>query len=432
MSALANEAFRARWEIWSREAEEKTQDQLKAVDRIVELNQEKVIRAFQKFKVSDYHFAGSTGYGYNDRGREVLDLVYAEVFGAEAAIVRPHLVSGTHTIAAALFGCLRPGDELLFVTGSPYDTLHKVIGKPGDGTGSLSDWGIRCRIVPLLADGSVDWDGVAAAVTERTKVFAIQRSRGYDWRPSFTVGQIGEIVRRIKTLSPGGIVFVDNCYGEFTEELEPTQAGADLIAGSLIKNPGGGLAPSGGYIAGRADLVELAAYRMTAPGIGGEVGAMLGTARSLYQGLFLAPLLVGQAVKGSIFAAAVFEQLGFETHPRWDGPRTDLIQAIRFPAEGPLIAFVQAIQKAAAVDAHVVPEPWDMPGYEHPVIMAAGTFIQGGSLELSADAPIRQPFIAYMQGGLTYAHVKLAVKQACADLMTLGYLTTGEENPFMQ
>ncbi|WP_123040663.1 aminotransferase class I/II-fold pyridoxal phosphate-dependent enzyme [Cohnella candidum] len=412
----------AQWERWAAKAEETAGERLRSVDAIVEKNQEKVIRAFQKQKVSDYHFAGSTGYGYNDRGREVLDLVYADVFGAEAAIVRPHLVSGTHTISAALFGCLRPGDELLFVTGSPYDTLHKVIGKPGDGTGSLSDWGIACKTVPLQNDGSMDWDGVASAVSEKTKVFAIQRSRGYDWRPSFTVAQIGDMVRRIKSISPHGIVFVDNCYGEFTEDKEPPEVGADLIAGSLIKNPGGGLAPSGGYIAGRADLVELAAYRITAPGIGGEVGAMLGTTRSLYQGLFLAPLLVGQAVKGSIFAAAVFEQLGFETHPRWQDERTDLIQAIRFPAAEPLIAFVQAVQKAAAVDAHVVPEPWDMPGYEHPVIMAAGTFIQGGSLELSADAPIREPYIAYMQGGLTYAHVKLAVRQACFDLAAKGYV----------
>nr|WP_246042090.1 methionine gamma-lyase family protein [Cohnella pontilimi] len=411
-----------RWLTLSREAEERISGRLRIVDEIVERNQEKVIRAFQKHKVSDFHFAGSTGYGYNDRGREVLDFVYADVFGAEAAIVRPHLVSGTHTISAALFGCLRPGDELLFVTGSPYDTLHKVIGQPGDGTGSLSDWGIRCKEVALRPDGSVDWDGVAAAVTDKTRVFAIQRSRGYDWRPSFTVEQIAEMVRRIKRLKPDGIVFVDNCYGEFTEAQEPPEVGADLIAGSLIKNPGGGLASSGGYIAGRSDLVELAAYRITAPGIGGEVGAMLGTTRSIYQGLFLAPLLVGQAVKGSIFAAAVFEDLGFETHPRWDDPRTDLIQAIRFPSADPLITFVQAVQKAAAVDAHVVPEPWDMPGYEHPVIMAAGTFIQGGSLELSADAPIREPYIAYMQGGLTYAHVKLAVRQAIEDLESKGYL----------
>lgn len=411
------------WTFLAARAEELAADKLCEIDAVVERNQEKVIQAFQRHKVSDFHFAGSTGYGYNDKGREVLDLVYADVFGAEAAIVRPHLASGTHTIAAALFGCLRPGDELLFVTGQPYDTLRKVIGKPGDGIGSLADWGVRAVTVPLLEDGAVDWNGVEAAVTERTKMFAIQRSRGYDWRPSFTVGQIGEMTERLKLLKPDAIVFVDNCYGEFTEEREPTEAGVDLIAGSLIKNPGGGLAASGGYIAGRERLVELASYRITAPGIGGEVGAMLGTTRSIFQGLFLAPLLVGQAVKGSVFAAAVFEELGFETRPRWSDERTDLIQAIRFPAAEPLVAFVQAIQKAAPVDAHVVPEPWDMPGYKHPVIMAAGTFIQGGSLELSADAPIREPYIGYMQGGLTYAHVKLAVKSAIDQLKRKGYLT---------
>ncbi|QMV44573.1 methionine gamma-lyase family protein [Cohnella cholangitidis] len=414
--------FEQQWEQWAEAAEELAASRFRVIDRIVENNQGKVIRAFQKHRVSDFHFAASTGYGYNDSGREVLDLVYADVFGAEAAIVRPHLVSGTHTISAALFGCLRPGDELLFVTGRPYDTLHKVIGKPGDGLGSLADWGVHSKIVPLQADGSVDWDGVAAATTERTKVFAIQRSRGYDWRPSFSVDQIGEMVSRIKSICPEGIIFVDNCYGEFTEEKEPTEVGVDLIAGSLIKNPGGGLAASGGYIAGKQRLVELAAYRMTAPGIGGEVGAMLGTTRSIYQGLFLAPLLVGQAVRGSIFASAIFAKLGFETHPRWDDPRTDLIQAIRFDGADQLVHFVQSIQKAAAVDAHVVPEPWDMPGYEHPVIMAAGTFIQGGSLELSADAPVREPYIAYMQGGLTYAHVKFAVKQALKEFRTRGYL----------
>ncbi|WP_027084804.1 aminotransferase class I/II-fold pyridoxal phosphate-dependent enzyme [Cohnella panacarvi] len=414
--------FEQAWTQWEEAAETQVSDRFRRIDRIVERNQRKVIEAFQKHKVSDFHFAGSTGYGYNDRGREVLDLVYADVFGAEAAIVRPHLVSGTHTISAALFGMLRPGDELVFVTGKPYDTLHKVIGKPGDGTGSLADWGIQAKFVPLLSNGDIDWDGVTAAVSDRTKVFAIQRSRGYDWRPSFAVGQIGDMVSRLKDLRPQAVVFVDNCYGEFTEETEPTEVGVDLIAGSLIKNPGGGLATSGGYIAGRADLVELAAFRLTAPGIGGEVGAMLGTTRAIYQGLFLAPLLVGQAVKGSVFAAAIFGNLGFETHPRWDDPRTDLIQAIRFGDPEPLIHFVQAIQSAAAVDAHVVPEPWDMPGYEHPVIMAAGTFIQGGSLELSADAPIREPYIAYMQGGLTYAHVKFAVQRVLSDFRERGYL----------
>ncbi|WP_159883433.1 methionine gamma-lyase family protein [Paenibacillus puerhi] len=401
---------------WMERAEQVIEGRLKEIDRTVDLNQWKVIRAFQEHKVSDYHFAGSTGYGYNDRGREVLDLVYADVFGAEAALVRPHFVSGTHTIGTALFGVLRPGDELLMITGRPYDTLHKVIGKPGDGQGSLQDWGIRYEEVDLCEDGSLDWDNIARRITPKTKVIGIQRSRGYSWRASFTVEQIGEMVRFVKEIKPDLIVFVDNCYGEFTELTEPTEAGADLIAGSLIKNPGGGLASTGGYIAGRRELVELASYRLTAPGIGGEVGAMLGTLRAMFQGLFLAPHLVGQAVKGSVFASAVFEELGFVTHPKWNDPRTDLIQAIRFTGPEHLIAFVQGIQQAAPVDAYVVPEPWDMPGYEHPVIMAAGTFIQGGSLELSADAPIREPYIAYMQGGLTYSHCKLGVLTALQNM----------------
>lgn len=398
------------------QAERMIEPKLKELEALIDRNQWKVIAAFQKHRVSDYHFAGSTGYGYNDRGREVLDLVYADVFGAEAGLVRPHFASGTHTIGTALFGVLRPGDQLLYITGKPYDTLHKVIGKPRDGTGSLQDCGVAYDEVPLKEDGKPDWDGIRAKLNGRTKVVGIQRSRGYDWRPSFTVDEIGEMVRFVKKLRADAIVFVDNCYGEFTEDREPTQVGADLMAGSLIKNPGGGIAPTGGYIVGRERLVELAAYRLTAPGIGGEVGAMLGATRSMYQGLFLAPHMTGQALKGAVFAAAVFEALGFATHPRWDALRTDLIQAIRFSCAEHLIAFVQGIQKASAVDAHVVPEPWDMPGYEHPVIMAAGTFIQGGSLELSADAPIREPYIAYMQGGLTYSHAKLGVLTALHNL----------------
>ncbi|WP_379151805.1 aminotransferase class I/II-fold pyridoxal phosphate-dependent enzyme [Paenibacillus sp. sgz5001063] len=393
-------------------AEHEIESAVRSLDQIVDHNQWKVIEAFQRQQVSDFHFAGSTGYAYNDRGREVLDLVYAEVFGAEAALVRPHFASGTHTISTALFGVLRPGDELLYITGRPYDTLHKVVGKPGDGTGSLADFGISYRETALTAEGEIDWEEVKMAINEKTKVIGIQRSRGYDWRSSFTVAEIGEMVKLVKSLKTDVIVFVDNCYGEFTEKLEPPQVGADLVAGSLIKNPGGGIAETGGYICGRQDLVELAAYRLTAPGIGGEVGAMLGTTRGLYQGLFMAPHTVGQAVKGSIFAAAVFQRCGFTTKPAWNEPRTDLIQAVAFDGPEHLIAFVQGIQRAAAVDSHVVPEPWDMPGYEHPVIMAAGTFIQGGSLELSADAPIRAPYIGYMQGGLTYSHVKYGVLMA--------------------
>lgn len=392
--------------------EEKIQGRLREIDSIVDLNQWKVIQAFQRHQVSDFHFANSTGYAYNDRGREVLDLVYADVFGAEAALVRPHFASGTHTIATALFGVLRPGDELLYITGRPYDTLHKVIGHENDGTGSLADFGIRYREVALQAGGEIDWSAVQQAISPATKVIGIQRSRGYDWRASFTVAQIAEMIQQVKEMKPDVVVFVDNCYGEFTEKQEPTDVGADLMAGSLIKNPGGGIAETGGYICGKKEYVELAAYRLTAPGIGSEVGAMLGTTRHIYQGLFLAPTLVGQAVKGSIFAAAVFEEVGFESKPGWQEQRTDLIQAVSFTGAEHLIAFVQGIQRAAAVDSHVVPEPWDMPGYEHPVIMAAGTFIQGGSLELSADAPIRAPYIGYMQGGLTYSHVKFGVLMA--------------------
>ncbi|CAM3521624.1 aminotransferase class I/II-fold pyridoxal phosphate-dependent enzyme [Marinicrinis lubricantis] len=394
------------------EAEEAIRPAFKELDRITDHNQWKVIRAFQRHRVSDYHFQGSTGYGYNDRGREVLDEVYADVFDAESAIVRPHFVSGTHTISTALFGVLRPGDELLYITGKPYDTLHKVIGKKDDGTGSLADFGISYRCIELDEAGQVDWESVEKAISPNTRVIGIQRSRGYSWRASFTVNAIGDMVKRLKSIRSDLIIFVDNCYGEFTELSEPTSVGADLIAGSLIKNPGGGLALTGGYIAGKKEWVEKAAFRLTAPGIGGEVGAMLDTLRSMYQGLFLAPHIVGQALKGSVFAAAVFEAMGYETRPRWDEPRTDLIQALQFQTESELIQFVQSVQHAAPVDAHVNPEPWDMPGYEHPVIMAAGTFVQGGSLELSADAPIREPYIAYMQGGLTYSHVKLAVLQA--------------------
>lgn len=382
------------------------------VDRLIDHNQWKVIEAFQKHRVSDFHFAGSTGYGYNDRGRETLDLVYADVFKAEAGFVRPHFASGTHTISAALFGVLRPRDKLLFITGKPYDTLHKVIGKAGDDTGSLREWGIEYDEVDLLTDGSLDWDEIERKLTPNTKVIGIQRSRGYAWRKSFQVEQIGEMVKRVKQIKPDVIVFVDNCYGEFTEDKEPTEVGADIVVGSLIKNPGGGLATSGGYIVGKQRLVELAAHRLIAPGIGLDVGAMLGTMRALFQGLYIAPHAVGQALKGSIFAAALFEHLGYDTNPGWKEARSDIIQAIRFIKEAQLIDFVQGIQLASAIDAHVVPVPWDMPGYEHPVIMAAGTFIQGGSLELSADAPIREPFIAYMQGGLTYSHAKLGVLKA--------------------
>lgn len=388
------------------EMEDKVKSAHRAIDEVVDRNQFKVLRAFQDHQISDFHFQGSTGYGYDDMGREKLEQLYAQIFGGEAALVRPHFASGTHTIAAALFGCLRPNDHLLYITGSPYDTLYHVIGSPNDGTGSLRDFGIAYDEVPLRPDEQLDWDEIAHKLRPETKVVGIQKSRGYAWRPSLSNKQIEQICKKIKEMRPDVILFVDNCYGEFAEATEPCEAGADLAAGSLIKNPGGGLAASGGYIVGRQDLVELASYRLTAPGIGGEVGAMLGTTRLLYQGLYLAPHTVGQAMKGSVLAAALFEELGFETRPQWREPRTDIIQAIRFTLPEHLIAFVQAVQQASPIDSHVTPEPGPMPGYEHEVIMAAGAFIQGGSLELSADAPIRKPYTAYMQGGLTYSHVK--------------------------
>ncbi len=415
-----------KWHAFVEEMERFVQPAWRKIDQIVDHNQFKILQYFQKHQISDYHFQGSTGYGYNDVGREKLEQVYADAFGAEAALVRPHFASGTHTIAAALFGCLRPNDRLLYITGSPYDTLYKVIGEEGDGTGSLRDFGIGYDEVPLTENESLDWEQIFNKLTPETKVVGIQKSRGYAWRPPISNQQIAEICSRLKSVRPDLIIFVDNCYGEFTETTEPCEAGADLIAGSLIKNPGGGLAETGGYIAGKKELVELAANRLTAPGIGGEVGAMLGTVRSMFQGLFLAPHFVGQALKGSVLAAAIFERLGFETRPRWDDDRSDIIQAIRFTSQDHLIKFVQSVQYASPVDAYVTPEPGEMPGYEHDVIMAAGTFIQGGSLELTADAPIREPYTAYMQGGLTYSHIKYMLLHSLQRMEESGLITDGQ------
>jgi cystathionine beta-lyase family protein involved in aluminum resistance len=387
------------------------------IHEIVEYNQVKVLQAMQRYRLSDFHFASSTGYGYNDSGREVLDQIYADVFATEAALVRPHFVSGTHTIAAALFGVLRPGDECLFITGKPYDTLQKVMySKADEDRGSLEDWGVVVQTVELTENHQPDWERIEQAIHERTKVIAIQRSRGYEWRSSFSIAEIKNMVQFVRSIKPDAIVFVDNCYGEFTERQEPSEVGVDLLAGSLIKNPGGGIATTGGYVAGKKSLVNLVANRLTAPGIGADVGATLGTTRGFSQGLFMAPHIVGQALLGSVFAARLFERCGYSTSPDWQAERSDLIQAIRFPDAQSLLAFVQAIQSCSPVDSHVIPEPWDMPGYEHPVVMAAGTFVQGGSLELSADAPIRPPFIGYLQGGLTYAHVKYAVMTAISKI----------------
>ncbi|WP_349410592.1 methionine gamma-lyase family protein [Pseudalkalibacillus sp. SCS-8] len=390
------------------------------IERIELVNQEKVLTAFRNNKVSDFHFTPSTGYGYDDTGRDVLENVYAEVFGADSAIVRPHIISGTHAISIALSGVLRPKDELLYITGKPYDTLEEIVGIRGDGRGSLKEYDITYQAVDLTQEGQMDFEAISRNIHERTKMIGIQRSKGYSDRPSFTIEQIKEAIIFVKEIKPDVIVFVDNCYGEFVEIEEPTQVGADLIAGSLIKNPGGGLAKIGGYIAGREDLVELCAFRLTSPGLGKEAGASLDTLLDMYQGFFLAPHVVSQSLKGAVFTAALLEDLGFETTPKWDAQRTDLVQSVKFHDSDYMVRFCQSIQKASPVNAHVVPHPSYMPGYEDDVIMAAGTFVQGSSIELSADGPIRTPYEAYVQGGLTYAHVKIAVKEAVKELAKSG------------
>lgn len=405
------------------QVEEETSARLREIERMADFNQFKVLRAFRKHQVSDFHFAPSTGYGYDDMGRETLEKVYAEVFGGETALVRSHIVSGTHAIAIALFGILRPGDELLYITGAPYDTLEEIVGVRGHGKGSLKEFGIGYQSVPLTAAGDVDKEAVVRAIHTKTKVIGIQRSRGYANRPSFTIEKIKEMIDFVRSIRSDLIVFVDNCYGEFTEEKEPLEVGADIMAGSLIKNPGGGLAKNGGYIAGRADLVEQASYRMTAPGLGAEVGSTQSGMLEMFQGFFLAPHVVGEALKGAVFTAGMLERLGFTTHPRWDAPRTDLIQSIEFGTADGLVVFCQGIQKASPVDAHVVPQPGDMPGYADPVIMAAGTFIQGASIELSADGPLRPPYLGFVQGGLTASHVKVGVLTALDDMIEKNILS---------
>ncbi|EFS03390.1 aluminum resistance protein [Listeria seeligeri FSL S4-171] len=381
-------------------------------DDIAEFNQAKVLDAFQDNKVSDFHFHPSTGYGYDDEGRDTLERVYASVFRAEAALVRPQIISGTHAISTVLFGILRPGDDLLYITGSPYDTLEEIVGVRDKGQGSLRDFQIGYQSVPLMTSGEVDFSEVANQITSKTKVIGIQRSRGYADRPSFTIEKIKEMIAFVKNINPAIIVFVDNCYGEFVEKIEPTEVGADIIAGSLIKNPGGGLAKTGGYIAGTEKLVDLCGYRLTTPGIGREAGASLYSLLEMYQGFFLAPHVTAQAIKGARFTAAMLAGFGVEADPFWDAPRTDLIQSVSFHNKEKMIAFAQAIQAASPINAHVLPIGAYMPGYEDDVIMAAGTFIQGASLELTADGPIREPYQLYVQGGLTYEHVKIAVTRA--------------------
>ena len=394
----------------------KIQPVFKEIQEKALFNQGKVLEAFRKHRVSDYHFNPSTGYGYDDDGRDTLEKVYAEIFQAEAALVRPQIISGTHAISTALFGVLRPGDELIYVTGTPYDTLLDIVGLTGNGIGSLKEFNIAYQHIDLLADGKVDIPSVLRKISTKTKIIAIQRSRGYAARPSFTIKEIKEMIAAIRPhVGPEVVFFVDNCYGEFVETLEPIEVGADLIAGSLIKNPGGGIVKMGGYLAGREDLIERCAYRLTTPGIGREAGASLYSLLEMYQGLFLAPHVVGEAVKGAVYTAGLLEECNVPSTPAWDSPRTDLIQMVALPSKEAMIAFAQTIQKYSPVNAAVKPIPAYMPGYEDDVIMAAGTFIQGASLELTADGPIRPPYLLYVQGGLTYEHVKLAVTAAVKD-----------------
>ena len=402
------------------EAEKAISDKFKELEEISEINQLKVMRAFSDNRVSERHFMPTTGYGYDDDGRDTLDKIYAQVFGAEDALVRHNWVNGSHTLATMLYGVLRPGDTLLAITGKPYDTLEEVIGIAGkEGNGSLKDFGINYEQIDLV-DGEIDYNSVKRSLqSKKIRAVMIQRSKGYGWRPTYSAEKIGEIVSFVKGISPETICMVDNCYGEFADIKEPTDFGADLIAGSLIKNPGGGIAPTGGYIAGRRDLIELCSYRMTCVGIGRECGATLGFNRQAYQGLFMAPHTVLQAMKAATLCASVFSILGYETDPKPHDGRHDIIQSVKFGDKDKMIAFIQGIQKGAPVDSFVVPEPWDMPGYQDQVIMAAGAFVQGSSIELSADAPLREPYIAYMQGGLTYESAKLGITVAVDNILKI-------------
>ena len=401
--------------------EEELRERFAGIDAVAEYNQMKVIRGMQVNRVSDIHFAATTGYGYNDLGRDTLEDVYASVFHGESALVRPQLISGTHALHVALSGNLRPGDELLSPVGKPYDTLEEVIGIR-DSVGSLKEYGVTYRQVDLLEDGSFDYEGIEKALNDRTKLVTIQRSKGYATRPTLSVARIGELIAFIKRRKPEVICMVDNCYGEFVEKMEPTDVGADMIVGSLIKNPGGGLAPIGGYIVGKRECVDKASYRLSAPGLGKEVGASLGINQQLYQGLFLSPTVVAGALKGAVFAANVYERLGFGVVPDGREPRHDIIQAITFGTPEGVIAFCKGIQAAAPVDSFVTPEPWDMPGYDSPVIMAAGAFVQGSSIELSADGPIKPPYAVYFQGGLTWYHAKLGILKSLQQLLDDGVL----------
>lgn len=391
------------------------------IDEIRAYNQEKVLAAFIKNSVTESHFTESTGYGYGDRGRDVLDSVLADCVGAEDSLIRHSLTCGTHTLGVALFGLLRPGDTMLCVTGTPYDTIHSVIGIKGSGMGSLKDFGVTYKQVDLLPDGTVDLEGIEKALEEKVAMVYIQRSRGYSLRPSLGVEDIEKIAKIVRNKSDA-VIMVDNCYGEFVERTEPVSHGADIIAGSLIKNPGGGIAKCGGYIAGRADLVEKCSYRMTTPGLGREVGPSLGQTRGLFMGLFNAPHIVGEALKTAVFAASLFEQLGYETTPHSSEKRVDIIQALKLCNSETLIAFCQGMQKGAPIDSNVCPEPWDMPGYDNQVIMSAGAFTGGSSIELSSDAPLREPFAVWMQGSLNFDSGKVGIMLAAQEIFKRGLL----------
>ena len=401
---------------------EKLRPRFDEIDRIAEFNQAKVLSAMQKNRVNAAHFAATTGYGYNDGGRETLERVYADTFHTEAALVRPQITCGTHALAVALSANLRPGDELLSPVGRPYDTLEEVIGIR-DSIGSLKEYGVTYRQVDLLPDSSFDYEGIRAAINERTKLVTIQRSKGYQTRLTFSSEMIGELIAFVKSIKPDLICMVDNCYGEFVQTIEPSDMGADMIVGSLIKNPGGGLAPIGGYICGTAKCVEQCAYRLSAPGLGQEVGANLGLLPSFYQGFFLAPTVTAGALKGSVFAANVYESLGFRVVPNSTEPRYDIIQAVELGSPEGVIAFCQGIQAAAPVDSYVTPVPWAMPGYDAEVIMAAGAFVQGSSIELSADGPIRPPYAVYFQGGLTWFHAKTGILMSLQKMLDAGLVS---------
>ena len=397
-------------------SEEAVSSLFSELDDVMAYNQYKVLDAFQKNTIRDMHFSWNTGYGYDDPGRDAIERVYADIFHTDAALVRPIIVNGTHALSLTLMGILRPGDELIYCTGAPYDTLEEVIGIRGEGKGSLKEYGVTYKQVELTADGRIDLDALGKAISPETRMITVQRATGYGWRKAISIEEIEEWVKFVKGVNPEIICMTDNCYGEFLHTKEPTDVGVDVVAGSLIKNPGGGLVLTGGYIAGRQDLIDTISYRMTSPGIGGECGLMFGQTRTMLQGLFIAPKTVNGAVKGAILCAKAFELLGYDVCPHVNDIRSDIIQAVKLGSPEGVIAFCKGIQAAAPVDSHVSPEPWAMPGYDDPVIMAAGAFVQGSSIELSADAPIREPYVVYFQGGLTYEHSKFGVIKALQEL----------------